>query len=97
MSNITENLAKFLDKEGRVTRWPARRHVVVDTAAIIAYLATKFEADRKYTETEVNAILNQWHTFGDWALLRRELFERHYLDRTKDGREYWVRTAQPET
>lgn len=95
MTNLPENLAKFLDSDGRVTRWPARRHVQSDQAAIMAYLATKFDPERVYTEREVNVVLKEWHTFGDWALLRRELYERHYLDRTPDGREYRVRTAQP--
>ena len=42
-----------------------------------------------YTEKEVNAILNRCHTFEDWALLRRELFERGYLNRERDGSTYW--------
>jgi hypothetical protein len=36
-----------------------------------------------YTEKEVNAILKQYHTFEDRALLRRELYDKRYFDRKK--------------
>ena len=35
-------------------------------------------------------LLLQHHTFGDPALLRRELFERGLVDRVKDGSAYWL-------
>ena len=49
----------------------------------------KFETGKFYTEKEVNEVLNNSHTFGDAALLRRELFEKKFLDRELDGRKYW--------
>lgn len=82
-------LDAYLDEQGRITRWAAGRNKG-DQNLILAYLATKFEAECTYTEREVNAILKAWHTFEDWALLRRELFERGYLDREKDGTRYWL-------
>lgn len=81
-------LQPYLDEEGRVTRWPGRRFRQ-DIDLILNYLAGKFEPGRTYTEKEVNAILNAAHTFEDWALLRRELFDKGYLNRTKDGAQYW--------
>jgi hypothetical protein len=81
-------LARYLDAEGRVTRWPGQKHVA-DRALIVAYLATHFETGRDYNEREVNALLQQYHTFGDPALLRRELYERGHLNRTPDGARYW--------
>lgn len=81
-------LKRYLDEAGRVTRWPGQKYAA-DRALIIAYLADKFEAGQDYTERDVNDILNRYHTFGDWALLRRELFERGYLNREKDGTRYW--------
>ncbi|MBQ3825434.1 MAG: DUF2087 domain-containing protein, partial [Spirochaetaceae bacterium] len=57
--------------------------------AIMRYLQTKFEVGKHYTEREVNDILKQFHSFNDHALLRRELFDRGYLERTADCREYW--------
>ena len=84
-----EILARYLDDEGRITRWPGRKHAV-DQTAILDYLATRFEPGVVYTEKEVNAVLNRFHTFEDWALLRRELFERGYLNRERDGSTYWL-------
>lgn len=82
-------LVNFLDKQGRVKTWPSRKQLA-SQPAVLLYLAEKFEANRQYTEKEVNAILNKWATFGDWALLRRELFDAGYLNRKKDGSIYWV-------
>jgi hypothetical protein len=56
------------------------------------YLASKFESGVTYTEKEVNTLLNQYHTFGDPALLRRELFENGLIDRMRDGSAYWCNT-----
>lgn len=55
----------------------------------LGFLAAKFEAGREYSEKEVNEILNQNHTFGDPAMLRRELYMKKLLDRTPDGGKYW--------
>ena len=57
---------------------------------VLKYLATQFELGVLYTEREVNALLNQDHTFGDPALLRRELFERGLVDRVPNGSAYWL-------
>lgn len=84
----TNHLANYLDEEGRVTRWPGKKHIA-DQTLILAYLADKFEIEREYTEHEVNEILKKYHTFEDWALLRRELFERGYFNRLADGTKYW--------
>ena len=56
----------------------------------LEFLAAKFEMGREYSEKEVNEILNQNHTFGDPALLRRELYMKKLLDRTPDGNRYWL-------
>jgi hypothetical protein len=79
-------LKNHLDDEGRLTLWPSKR-----TLQLLAldYLAEKLEAGRVYSEKEINALLKSWHTFGDPALLRRELHERGLLNRHKDGTEYW--------
>ncbi len=80
-----EILKRFLDDEGKVTVWPSKHSYKV---IVLSYLATKFEYDRFYTEKEVNEILKQWHTFTDWPLLRRELIDRHYMARDKNGYNY---------
>jgi hypothetical protein len=79
-------LKSHFDDEGRLRLWPAKRFLQI---LVLNYLASKLETDRVYTEKEINALLNQWHTFGDPAVLRRELHERGLLNRSKDGSEYW--------
>ena len=82
---IAEDLKNCLDEQGRVKVWP-KKHARKD--AVIHYLAEKFEYNRVYTEKEVNAILDQWHTFTDYFLLRRSLIEYNLLSRDAYGREY---------
>ncbi len=84
-TNVLDN---YLDDEGRITRWPGKKRVA-DQDVLLAYLADQFEIGRDYTEREVNDLLKKYHTFGDWALLRRELFERGYVNRLADGTKYW--------
>ena len=62
-----KSLDNFLDTEGRLTKFPAKRPMQTQA---LHYLAEKFEAGREYAEREVNALLLQWHTFGDPATLR---------------------------
>ena len=78
-------LKRFLNEEGQLLVWPKKQ---ADKERVIAYLAPKFEFNRSYHELEVNETLKQWHIFGDWPLLRRELFERGYLDRNRSGTDY---------
>jgi hypothetical protein len=42
-----------------------------------------------HTGHSLNELLKSLHTFSDWALLRRDLYEVRLLDRSLDGRRYW--------
>ena len=57
---------------------------------IIRFIAQHFEADRKYTEKEVTAILVQFH--NDYAMLRRYLIEYGFMERNADGSAYWLKS-----
>lgn len=83
MTNTDEQ--RFLDSHGRLTQWPSKH---TDQVLMLAYLAGKFDHGMTYTEVEVNVILKKWHTFSDWPLLRRELFDRGFIDRNIDGTNY---------
>ncbi len=83
---MAQMVDRFLDGEGKLTIWPSKQAAREE---VIAYLAGKFEYDRDYTEHEVNAILSGWHTFGDFFILRRELVERGWMMRLKNGSRYW--------
>jgi len=89
-----KQLTPFLDETGRLKQYPAKR---VKQLMALAYLAGKFEPDRSYTEAEVNELLNEWHTFGDWALLRRDLVDSGYLERDKWGKAYTLAPQEFET
>jgi hypothetical protein len=80
-----------LDGEGKIIHLPQRRAVRL---AVLAYLAEQFTPETNYTEREINAICDDWHTFGDYFLLRRELVEYGFLDRERDGSRYWRVIAQ---
>lgn len=80
------NISPFLDEQGRVTALPQKQ---AKRAAVLEYLAQKFEFDNDYTEKEVNEICLAWHTFNDYFLIRRSLIEARLLLRMPDGSRYW--------
>lgn len=90
MTKRKRELHHILDEERRLTRWPSQNDLRVQA---LAYLASKFDEDRHYAEPAVNALLRRWAAFDDPALLRRELYERGFVDRTRDGRAYWKLTT----
>lgn len=77
----------FLDEMGKIKAWPAKHEKKTE---VLLYLRTKFEEDRFYTEKQVNEIIKEWHTFGDFFLLRRGLIDKKLICRTDDGRKYWI-------
>jgi len=89
---VNEHIRHFLDPQGRLRLFPAKRKMKL---YCLFYLASKFEPERQYTEREVNDLLLSWHTFGDPATLRRELYDYRFLNRSTDGRSYWVNPVQP--
>jgi len=81
------NISKLLNEDGKVLRWPKKKE---EKLAVLMYLNGKFEEGREYTEKEVNQLIDKWHCFKDYALLRREMFDNYLLERTKDGKKYWI-------
>lgn len=92
MENCLRTLRPFLDEEGRLTALPAKR---TRKLAAYYYLASKIELGRDYTEGEINGLLERWTAFRDPETLRRELFNRRLLNRTRDGSRYWMEEALP--
>lgn len=88
--DLPPELQHYLDGQGRLKAWPSKRNKGRFQQLALAYLATKFEPGTPYHEREVNALLNKHHTFGDPALLRRELVERGLVARLRDGSAYWL-------
>jgi len=93
MDSTQASEQRFLDDDGRLVQWPTKHK---DKLLVLAYLSTKFSLGASYTEQEVNDLLKQWHTFGDWPLLRRELFDRGFFDRNLDGTDYRLKQLSTE-
>ena len=87
MSEKSNNISIFLDEVGRIAQIPKPNRTKIP---ILDYLAGKFEQNRIYSEKEVNEIINEWHTFGNYFILRRLLIDYKFLERTPNGAEYWV-------
>jgi Ser/Thr protein kinase RdoA (MazF antagonist) len=80
------DLKNFTDDSGRIKTWAAKRDKKIE---ILKYISTKFESGRFYSQNEVNALIEQWHTFGDLFIIRRGLVDYMLLTRTRDGARYW--------
>jgi hypothetical protein len=87
-----DRVLRLFDTRGRLQRWPARR---AEQVLALWCLWMPFDGKRRYSEREVNEILNMHHAFGDHCLLRRELVEAELLARTPGGHEYRKCTARP--
>ena len=84
-----KEIINYLDEHDRVKTWLSKRNRK-SQFLVLRYLASKFGINVFYTEKEVNNLLNQYHTFNDPAMLRRELFEAKLLNRKRDGSAYWL-------
>lgn len=82
---IERELKAFLDDEGRVTALPAKRK-----KQMLAYfwIANRLPEDGVWNERALNAALNDLHTFGDPAIIRRTLVDLGVLDRDPFGTRY---------
>ncbi len=85
---IEIDLSTYQDEHGRFTQFPGKKQKKKQLQ-MLYNLVAYFESDKIYTEQEVNDILNEYHTFGDPASLRRLMFGQGLLGRTLDGRSYW--------
>lgn len=84
------NLKNFIDDAGRVKQWPAKRATQLE---VVGYIASKFPEGAKFSEAELNEEIKELHTFGDWAILRREMCDLGYFNRDQNGTIY-LRTSK---
>ena len=91
-AELRPSLAPFMDAKGRFTAWPVKQRL---QRQAIAYIATKFQPGIIYSEGEVNELLMLWHTFRDWARLRRMLYDLGYVDRDAAGSAYTLASSPP--
>ena len=84
-----ENIKAYLDADGRVTVLPSKRKKKI---YVLSYLADRLPKEKEFTEREFNELLNRWHTFGDAATLRREMYDYFLIDRKQNGSIYCVKS-----
>ncbi len=85
---MTKDMKRFknvISENRTIKQWPSKS--LLKQMALI-YIWSKLDQDRTYTSKEISEAIDSMIEFGDFALIRRELFDRGYLDRTADGREY---------
>ncbi len=85
-STERENILRAFFKEGPdgpLHSYPAQHKKKL---VVLAHLANMFEFGRAYKEMEVNLKLKP--RFEDFVLLRRDLIDFRFFERTPDGREY---------
>jgi hypothetical protein len=93
LTPTADRVLRLMDAQARLLRWPAKRPEQV-LALWCVWMA--FDGKRRYSEREVNEVLNAHHAFGDHCLLRRELVEAKLLARTPGGEQYRKLPARPD-
>jgi predicted transcriptional regulator len=74
----------YTRKDGSLKTLPAQRKKL---EAVLRYVVKAFEAEKRYSEKQVNEILKRYHE--DTATLRRELVGFGLMQREGGGGEYW--------
>jgi hypothetical protein len=80
-----ERLLRHFDAEGRLIRWPARTAV---QHKVLWVLWSHLPRGVSMTERQISARLNDWHLFGDAAIIRRTLLEQGLIARSADCTDY---------
>lgn len=87
IKRLNNDLHNYLDDDGRVKLIP-RKYSARQT--VLNFIIGKFSKEAEYSESQVNEIINQWHSFDDHARVRRELIDANLLNRTRNCQLYWV-------
>jgi hypothetical protein len=85
LSDRIENALRCFDARGTLTRWPARAGC---QALCLRALWARLPKGQSLDERQISERLTQLHTFGDPAMLRRELIGAGLFTRTLDCRDY---------
>lgn len=74
-------------KNGKLTSFPSRP---TEQQEVYKIMQTWFEKGKKYTELQVNEIIKSKIECRDHVTLRRDLVDNHLLNRSNDGKEYFI-------
>jgi len=86
-------IKNFLDEKERLKAFPSKRKMKIYS---LFYLSGKIEKGKVYTETEINDLLREWHTFNDPATLRREMYNCRILNRDPHNMTYTLSDTIPD-
>ncbi|MEN9710093.1 MAG: hypothetical protein RL441_85 [Actinomycetota bacterium] len=81
---VRARAARFFNGKGQLQAVPAKQDRKIE---LLDFLALSFDADRRYSEKEVNELLEEF--YYDFPYLRRMLIENNYLDRDSATGMYW--------
>lgn len=81
-----EKVLKNHMEEGKVKAFPSKEKKKL---IILQYIIERFEGNKTYTEKEVNEIIKG--IIEDFVTVRRYLIQYGFMDRKKDGSEYWIK------
>ncbi|SMF82617.1 hypothetical protein SAMN05661091_2201 [Paenibacillus uliginis N3/975] len=71
--------------DGKLTKFKLKEK---QRYVVLREIATRFQPEKTYTETEVNEILKG--VYDDYVTVRRFLIEYGFIDREPDGSKYWL-------
>ncbi|SHG18562.1 DUF2087 domain-containing protein [Ornithinibacillus halophilus] len=71
--------------DGPLSQFPSKEKRKI---IILQHLLTRFEANKEYTEKEVNHIIKS--VFDDFVTIRRYFIEYGFMLRNRDGSKYWL-------
>ncbi|MCU0480202.1 MAG: DUF2087 domain-containing protein [Anaerolineae bacterium] len=89
-SSEDKNILSKWTFDGRLTDFPIKDK---EWAVILRWVASKFEANVRYTEKQVNEIITT-HIHPDYATIRRSLIEDGFMKRERGGAAYWLNTEK---
>jgi len=86
-------IKNYLNAERKLISFPSKRKLKI---AVMFYIASSIPDEGvMYSEKETNDIINNMCLFNDAALLRREMYNYRFINRTLDGKIYWKEKVQP--
>lgn len=83
-------IRNYSNADGTIKALPTQQKKLL---AILHYVIRDFDKAKKYTEKEVNLMLEKY--YPDYAFIRRSLIDFKIMQREADGRSYWVITDNP--
>ena len=82
-----KTIKTYMEENGAIKQFPAREKKKI---IVLGEIAKCFQAEKKYTEQEVNRILRRIYE-ADYPTIRRALIEYGFMERSADCQVYRVK------